>query len=136
VATAAGGTGVWDWNLDTNDMYVDPRVKALLGLENEHDADRFEEWWRRVHADDLDAVLSQLRDHVEGKTPSFEAEFRMPHRDGTIRWILARGSVVREEGRPARVVGTYTDFTERKQADDALLKAQAEVDRMSRIAAF
>jgi PAS domain S-box-containing protein len=136
VATAAGGTGVWDWNLDTNDMYVDPRVKALLGLEHVHEADRFEEWWRRVHADDLDAVLSQLRDHVEGKTPSFEAEFRMPHRDGTIRWILARGSVVREEGRPARVVGTYTDFTERKQADDALLKAQAEVDRMSRLAAF
>ncbi|HKE83641.1 MAG TPA: ATP-binding protein [Vicinamibacterales bacterium] len=136
LATSAGGSGVWDWNLDTNELFVDPRLKTLLGFTEEDAPDRIEEWRRRIHPDDFEMVLSRARSHISGEAPSFETEFRMPHKDGSISWFMARGSIVREDGSAPRLVGTYTDVTDRKQADAALRRAEADLDRMSRLAAF
>ncbi|HEY7188879.1 MAG TPA: ABC transporter substrate binding protein [Vicinamibacterales bacterium] len=136
LATTAGRSGVWEWNLDTNEVYVDPRFKAMLGFEDHEIPNRLDEWRRHVHPDDLEMVLVRVRSLVEGSSPAFEAEFRVVHRDGSTRWVMARGSVVRDAARPVSVMGTYTDFSDRKQADQALHKAQSELDRMSRLAAF
>ena len=136
LATGAGRAGVWDWNLETNEMYVDPRLKALLGFENHEIANRLEDWGERVHPEDRSLVMERATNHINGATPAYEVEHRMLHKDGSIRWFVARGSVLREDGRPARLVGTDTDITERKHADEALRHAQSEMERMSRLAAF
>ena len=136
LATTAGRSGVWELNLDTNDLYVDPRVKTLLGFEDHEIPDRTDGWWQRVHPDDLEMLASRGRSLIEGTALSFEAEFRVVHKDGSARWLMARGSVVREAGRPVSVMGTYADFTDRKQSDEALRIARSELDRMSRLAAF
>ena len=136
LATTAGGSGVWELNLDTNDLYVDPRLKALLGFEDHEIPDRTEGWRQRVHPDDLEMLAARARTLIDGTAPGFELEFRVVHKDGSARWLMARGSVLREAGRPVSVMGTYTDFTDRKQSDEALRMARSELDRMSRLAAF
>jgi PAS domain S-box-containing protein len=136
LATTAGRSGVWEWNLDTDDIYVDPRLKALLGFEDHEIPDRRDGWRERVHPDDLEMVASRGRSFIDGTAPALELEFRVVHKDGSARWLMVRGSVVREAGRPVSLMGTYIDFTDRKQADEALRMTRSELDRMSRLAAF
>lgn len=136
MATAAGRVGVWDWNLFTHELYVDPWLKRSLGFEDHELADTLEDWSRHLHPDDLPVALARAENHINGLTPTYDAEFRVLTKDGTARWLVSRGSVVLEGGRPVRMVGTYTDITEERTTDEALRHAQAEVDRMSRLAAF
>ncbi|MGH9146429.1 MAG: sensor histidine kinase, partial [Vicinamibacterales bacterium] len=72
----------------------------------------------------------------QGRSPYYEVEHRMLHRDGSVRWFLARGSVVRQDGRPVRIIGTDTDITERKKSELALQEAQADLSRVSRLTAL
>jgi PAS domain S-box-containing protein len=136
LATAAGGVGVWDWDLETNRIYVDPALKAMLGYEDHEIGNHFDEWGRFLHRDDASLVMERVQEHIEGRTPSYEVEYRLWHRDGSVRWFLMRGSVVRRDGRPWRVVGTDTDITERKKAEEALHAAQAELTRLARLTAL
>jgi PAS domain S-box-containing protein len=135
-ATVAGRAGVWDWNLETNSIYVDPRLKALLGFADHEIPNSIEAWTERVHPADLDRVLEDTQRYLAGATSAFEVEHRMLHKDGSVRWFVARGLVLREPGAPQRLVGTHTDVTERRHAEDAVRHAQAEMHRMSRLAAF
>jgi PAS domain S-box-containing protein len=137
LATAAGGVGVWDWNLKSDEIYIDPSLKALLGFEDTEVRNHFDDWVQRIHPDDVHLVVAQARAHIAGETPSFEVEHRMLHKDGSARWFLARGLIVRgESGTPDRIIGTSTDVTARKDAETALHDAQAELSRMSRLAAL
>jgi PAS domain S-box-containing protein len=132
LATAAGGVGVWDIDLETGDMYIDPELKALLGFEDHEIPNRLEDWTRRAHPDDIGHAQALFEAHLDGRTPQFESEHRMLHRDGSVRWFLARGRAVRIPGSCTRVVGTDTDVTERRQAADALRAVQARHQAMLR----
>jgi PAS domain S-box-containing protein len=135
LATMAGRAGVWDWNLKTDTIYVDPRLKAILGFDDHEIGGRIDEWAQHVHPEDRSMTFAQVRAHVSGDTSSFESEHRMVHKDGSIRWFLARATLVRDEsGTPTRLVGTDTDITEQKQADEALHRLQMDLDRVSRLA--
>ena len=135
-ATAAGSVGVWDWNLETNEIYVDPSLKALLGYEDHEIRNDLDDWGRYVHPDDSASVMARANEHLQGRSPYYEVEHRMLHRNGSVRWFLARGSVVRQDGRPVRIIGTDTDITERKESDLALQEAQADLSRVSRLTAL
>jgi PAS domain S-box-containing protein len=124
----AGGVGVWDWNLVTGEIYVDPFLKELLGFED-HEIRHADEWTPRVHPDDAAAVNERVQAHLKGETPLYEAEHRMTHRDGSVRWFHARGMATRnEQGTPVTLAGTMTDITERKRSEEALRQAQ-EINR-------
>lgn len=121
LAAAGGQVGVWDWNLDTNEIYIAPNLKNMLGYEDHEISNQMEIWSQLVHADDREAVRRAFEKHLAGETSLFEVEHRMYHRDGSIRWILARGTVLRdEEGHPYRAIGSDTDITTRKAATQAL----------------
>lgn len=121
LATMAGRVGVWDWNLETGDMYIDPELKRMLGYDDDHIAGTMEAWGARVHPDDVARVWAEAQAHIDGHTPRYEVEHRMLHRDGSVRWFVARGAVsARRQDRPVRMSGTYADVTERKRAEDAL----------------
>jgi PAS domain S-box-containing protein len=137
LATSAGSVGVWDWNLDSGEIYVDPLLKALLGFDDDEVGGRREDWTRLVHPDDLPLLLSRLQEHLEGRTPAFEIEHRMLHKDGSVRWFLARGAVVGQAGPgPLRVIGTNTDITGRRQAEEALRQARVELAHAGRLSAL
>lgn len=134
LATNAGSVGVWDWNLATDDVYVDPSVKNTLGFADDEIANRLDDWQQRVHPGDKVRVVTAAQDHIEGREPAFESAHRMLHRDGSIRWFLARGAVVEhEDGRPQRMIGTYTDITAQKEAEQALEDAKRELARLTRL---
>jgi PAS domain S-box-containing protein len=121
LATSAGRVGVWDWNLDTNEIYLDPMLKAFLGYEDHEIRNHIDDWGERVHPADQERVMAEATKHLEGASLHYEIEHRMLHKDGSIRWFLARGTAMRDKsGKPYRMLGTDTDITEHKQAEDAL----------------
>ena len=128
-AAAAGGVGIWDWNLATGEIYVDPILKQILGYEDREIRNHIDDWGRFVHPDDGAAVFASAQAHIAGETPLYEIEHRMVHRDGSIRWFLARGSVTRDAaGAAVSMAGTDTDITERKRGEEALRQAE-EINR-------
>jgi diguanylate cyclase (GGDEF)-like protein/PAS domain S-box-containing protein len=122
LAARGANDGLWDWNLRTNEFYFSPRWKQMLGFAEEEVGTRPEEWFSRVHTDDVGLFKATIADHVAGRTPHFEVEHRVRHRDGTYRWMLSRGMAVRDSaGKATRMSGSQTDITERKLTEEQLL---------------
>ena len=124
-AAAAGGVGIWDWNLVTNEIYVDPVLQQILGYEEGEIGNHMDDWRGLVHPDDSAAVFGRVQAVVAGETPFYESEHRMLHRDGSVRWFLVRGSVTRDaSGRAVSMAGTDIDITGRKRGEEALRQAE------------
>ena len=124
-AAAASGVGIWNWDLATGEFFLDPILKEMLGYEDREIRNHRDDWERLVHPDDAAAVLELARAHIAGEAPLYEIEHRMLHRDGSVRWFLARGSVLRDsEGRAVSMTGTDADITDRKLGEEALRKAE------------
>ncbi len=114
--------GLWDWNLNTNQVYFSPRWKSMLGYREEEIGNSCAEWFNRVHAEDLKRLKAELEAHLQGSTSHLESEYRVLHKDGSYRWILCRGLAVRDaNGTPYRIAGCQTDINGRKQAEAQLL---------------
>ncbi|ACA18270.1 diguanylate cyclase/phosphodiesterase with PAS/PAC sensor(s) [Methylobacterium sp. 4-46] len=119
LALESGSDGLWDCDLTTGTSWVSDQWLTMLGYrKGELDAG-YETWLRLLHPDDREAVLARVRDHLEGRTPSYECEQRMRRKDGGWAWILERGKVVSRapDGTARRVVGTHIDITARKEAE-------------------
>ena len=113
--------GLWDWDVRADRLYFSPRWKAMIGYPEADIGDAPGEWLGRVHPDDRAGLTQALEGHLNGATQHFESEHRIQHRDGSYRWMLARGTAVRDQtGRATRVVGTHTDITDRRQAEQRL----------------
>jgi diguanylate cyclase (GGDEF)-like protein/PAS domain S-box-containing protein len=122
LAAQGANDGLWDWNLRTGEVYFSARWKAMLGWAEDEVGASVEEWFGRVHAEDVEALRESIHSHIAGHSAHLELEHRMLHRDGTYRWMLSRGIVVRDaEGRAARMAGSQTDITERKRIEEQLL---------------
>jgi PAS domain S-box-containing protein len=134
LATGAGRVGIWDLNLKTNEVHLDPNLKAMLGYADQEIGNRLEDWERHVYPDDRQQVREKVRAHLQALTPEYEVLHRMLHRDGSIRWFRARGTALRDaEGKPYRLVGTDTDVTEWRLADERARQRQAELSRVARL---
>ena len=122
LAVRGANDGLWDWNLQTNEIYYSVRWKAMLGYQENEIQNNLYEWFNRVDAEDLEQVRVEFSAHLEGLTPYFENEHRLLHKDGTYRWMLSRGQVVRDAtGKAHRVAGSQTDVTARRLAEQQLL---------------
>jgi PAS domain S-box/diguanylate cyclase (GGDEF) domain len=114
--------GLWVWDLRDETVYYSDRWKEMLGFTQCEISKSPEEWFSRVHPDDVEMLRADIDAHREGATPSIEHEHRMRCRDGEYRWMLARGVAVRDNaGVASRVAGSQTDITERKLAIDRLM---------------
>lgn len=126
-ALAGAGQGVWDLDMRKGGTTYSETWGKMLGFdEGELDGDP-NCWLTMIHPDDRETVAEADRAHLDGKTPYFEAEFRMRHRDGHWIWILDRGKAIErdEEGRLVRAIGSLTDITQRKEAEARLTVSAA-----------
>lgn len=129
LAAKGANDGLWDWDLDTGQVFYSPRWKEMLGLESNEEGQVIGEWLNRIHPDDAKAVQAALRAHLEGRTAQFAAEHRLRHADGQWRWVLARGLATTSEAGPQRVVGSLTDTTAYHQAEEDARRAMEEAQR-------
>lgn len=121
LAVRAGQVGVWDWHLETGDLYMDANLKEMLGITESDRQNYLDDWRQLVHPEDVETVMSLANEHLAGTLPSYQIEHRMLCKDGTIRWFLARGTRFQDkDGKPYRLMGTNTDITHRKLAEEEL----------------
>ena len=119
-AVRAGNVGLWSWDLETDEIRTSAEWKAQLGYAEDEVGRSFEEWRSRVHPDDLAEAELRARSSIDDPRPDYRNQFRMRHRDGSWRHILARGLVERDgSGRPVRVTGTHVDVTDIEAAREA-----------------
>src|ERR1700722_20248666 len=122
LAELAANDGLWDFDVEGNDVYFSPRWRAMLGYD-EADLKGGFDWRSLVHPDDSSRVQAAIREHVASKTPIFESVHRMRHRSGEWRWVISRAKAQLDaHGRLLRLVGVELDITERKLYEEALFR--------------
>ncbi len=128
-ATAMTGSneGHWVWDIGTDELFASPMFKEIFGLAADEAVTTRSAFLQRVrfHSTDREALQRRVDDHLAGRTPRFEHEYRILLPDGTARWIQSRGQVFRDaNGQPVRMAGASIDITERKRADEALQQSE------------
>lgn len=120
--------GIWDLDAFSGRIYFCPQWKALIGYGPNDLSDNPDEWFSRIHPDDLQNVKKNLQMHCEGKTAHFRSEHRIRGADGLFRWVLMRGVALKCSGkRSVRVVGTLTSIDKRKQSELQVMKQLDEL---------
>ena len=137
LALAVDGSNGGQWHYELNpddplhaigDAYFSPRLKSFIGYEDNEFPNSLAAWESRVVPEDLAVLLEKSRAHRAGWKDSYEMEYRIRHKDGSIRWIYSRGRVRRDErGRPIRFAGIDWDITERVRAEEALRRRAEEL---------
>ncbi|WP_419787364.1 PAS domain S-box protein [Pseudodesulfovibrio sp.] len=119
--------GIWDWDLGSDMIYFSPRYKAILGYRDDEMQNSLDSLRRALHPEDRERVLAIHKQCIDGEQDHFEIEFRMRHKDGSYRLILARStSGMDKDGNCSRLAGTITDITEWKKTDQALKRSEQQ----------
>jgi PAS domain S-box-containing protein len=129
LALSGADLALWDWNLTTNQIFVNEQWATILGYQiSEIDAD-FEHWINAIHPDDVALVTRRLNDHLSGKASICDVEYQIRAKHGRWKWIHSRGKVVERDasGVPVRIAGTHRDITDRKRAENECAKLETEV---------
>jgi PAS domain S-box-containing protein len=132
LARIAGKVGIWQWDLDSDQMIVEPELRELLGYDasDELPADSTVV----IYADDLPKLRRAAQDHAHGLTPSFEIQYRMLDKNGNVRWFLSRGQAIIARN---RIIGTAIDITGRKRDEDerarTLLQLQEQRNELAHL---
>ncbi|HSL06283.1 MAG TPA: PAS domain S-box protein, partial [Nitrospiraceae bacterium] len=120
LATSAAQIGVWDWNIQKDELVWDDRMFALYGVKKEEFGCIYDAWLSGVHPDDR-ARCNEAIQQALCKEKPYDIEFRICWPNGTVRVIKADGQVQwGTDGTPLRMTGVNYDITDRKQAAEAL----------------
>ncbi|HEY0869976.1 MAG TPA: diguanylate cyclase, partial [Acidothermaceae bacterium] len=124
LAAEAASGGLWDWDLVNDVVFYSARWIALLECPGDAIGNTSEDWFGRVHPDDLSSLLSAIEEHLVGRSSAVELEHRIRRGDGSYLWVLCRALVIRGvDDVPIRMVGSLTDVHERKELESQLRHA-------------
>ncbi|PLA73779.1 diguanylate cyclase [Hydrogenovibrio sp. SC-1] len=114
--------GIWEWELATDHVFFSPQLKKMLGYGPDEMPPTLESWSNNVHPEDIDRVITTLKDHIQGRRSQYEAEYRLLNRNGHVVWVHDQGKVCErdDKGNPTHVAGMVQDITERKQLEEQL----------------
>lgn len=133
LALESTNTGIFDWDMETDEVIWDEASERLFGYEPGEFPGRYEGWADRVHPDDLPDAEADIERAIENQD-EYQTEFRVHLPDDTQRWIQARGVVKYDDaGTPVRMLGIHTDVTDRKEREERLREAKEEAERMNRL---
>ncbi|MBF0263229.1 MAG: PAS domain S-box protein, partial [Magnetococcales bacterium] len=134
IALSASNTGFWDWNPQTDTAYFSDEWFGMLGLSKGEFPENGATWLALIHPEDMGQVDARLKDHFADPLRPYEVEFRMRHRDGGWKWILASGRVTGRDamGRVTRMTGIHKDISERKAVEEQLKTAMRSAEAASR----
>jgi PAS domain S-box-containing protein len=119
--------GIWDLNLKTNKVFRSTRYKEMLGYQEHELGDSNDDWKARIHPEDFERVMQINQDYLKRKIPHYAVEYRQRCKDGSYKWVLGRAQAVWDAaGSPVRMVGSTTDISDRKQAEEALRESEQQ----------
>lgn len=131
----ATNDGIWEWNLRNRSIYFSPRWKEILGFSKEELKNTPDEWFKRIHPDEVNRVEDELALHLDGKSPSFTSEHRLLHKNGSYIWVRMNGKALSDhEGALIKIAGSLTDITAEK-LEDSLTGLPNKVLFLDRLAA-
>jgi len=117
---------VWDWNLETNQLWWNEALQTLLGYKSEEIEPGVESRYNRIHPDEKQRVVNGAEAFIKSGGESWSDEYRFRRHDGSYAHVLDRGYVVRDEsGKPVRMIGAMMDISERRQVEAAKIGGQA-----------
>jgi PAS domain S-box-containing protein len=122
LAMFVNNDGIFDWDIAKDEVFFDERYYTMAGYEPDEFPGTFDEWTRRVHPDDFAKVKQKLNAYLAGEISKYDQEFRFRRKDGQWMWIRARVKIIErsDSGAPLRMLGTHTDITDRKRAEERL----------------
>ena len=130
LAVRGSNDGIWDWDIESDTIFFSPRWKSQLGYEDHEISHHFSEFESRLHPEDHERVMNTVKVYLAGRLRTYSVEFRMRCKDGSYRWILTRGVVLRDrQGNPFRMAGSHTDITERKEFESKLADQNQLLER-------
>ncbi|RKS50521.1 PAS domain S-box-containing protein [Gillisia mitskevichiae] len=126
-ALEGSGDGVWDWDIPEGKQYMSDQAKKMLGFDPQESLTDISKWDNRIHSEDREKSDLALKDYFEGRVKEYNIEKRVRCKDGTYKWILDRGKIIEwdDSGKPLRMIGTQSDITERKVAEELILENEA-----------
>lgn len=123
-AIEANGDGLWDWNLQTDEIYFSPQYKSMLGYKDDELSNTLETFKGLCHPQHLNYVFDELTNYLEAKRDRFDVKFQLKCKDGSYKWIQGKGTIASRsaDGTPLRVLGTHRDITKEYEKDLELKK--------------
>ncbi|MFD2113270.1 PAS domain-containing protein [Thiorhodococcus fuscus] len=127
LATEAGKVGVWEWNLRTGTVFVDPVLQRIMERDCGDDGTEMDCWLDCIHPQDQ-AITADIRRQLElGELTEVDRLLRVRARGGGIRALCFRGSLIRDlHGDPLKIFGTAIDLTEQRRVEEDLRRANEE----------
>ncbi len=133
LAIAGSNEGIWDWDRTTDSVYLSPRWKAIIGYADHELPNSIDEWRTRIHPEDAERVLAANDSFFFSDATHFVIEYRLRHKDGGYRWVLGRGTCLRDaQGLPYRMAGSHADITDRKVMEQEIIDARDQALAASR----
>ncbi len=122
--------GLWDWDFVTNKVFYSLQWKSMLGFTDFEIGDTVEEWYKRVHPDDLEMVMKTFEKHLNSQSDIFLCEHRMLCKNGVYRWVLEEGRVIKrdKQGNPLQAIGRLADISDRKNTEFVLKERLKELE--------
>jgi PAS domain S-box-containing protein len=131
LAHSAANIGAFDWDIAGGLSVWAPETERMWGLSGGGFGGTYEDWKKQVHPEDLLGANDMVRRALADPDTPYSFEYRIIRPDGSVRWIYAKGSTIRDEsGRPVRMIGINMDVTDRKQAEAERERLLAEEQRM------
>lgn len=121
-------TGLWSWDIVSDVTRYSPSWRQQLGYDDASFDGSWTAWAAILHPDDAEPLSVALRELMQGIRERYELEIRVRHRDGDYRWLLSRAAVVRDKaGTLTQIVGTHTDITRQKRAEEEIRQLNAQL---------
>jgi PAS domain S-box-containing protein len=137
LALRGADLAAWDWNVMTGEVVFNARWAEMRGLRPDEVVGHIDFCLSGIHPDDRPRIEKSMTDHLEGRTPEYELEFRSRTKSGDWIWIFDRGRVLARDGsgRPTRMAGTELDVTARKRAEEARKRIEDQQTLLSEMGA-
>lgn len=125
LAVAGTNDGIWDWNINSGELFLSRQWKLMLGYEDHEVQNTFDAFVGLVYEEDLARVDNYVKRYLNGEIEKYAIEFRMKHKNGALVWILAKGEALRDSsGRPYRMAGSHSNISQRKYAEEKLMESE------------